>query len=381
LDQKIYYCHPNDVLIAEVATCKRFAGKSDEDKTWTLSQDKRRNDILTIKFPSGDNCGNGNFFETTVELTCDRKANVPVLTNNKSFDPKKCKNVIKMRSKHACSQGRFTAWWNQFGVPKQGLAGILIVIGLYFIIFGVYCWKTNSVLINCAILGLILYSFLTLFVKINLGVCMILGIAIAFIAFSFESFNAVILGIVVGYLFGSLLYNLLIKAIPMNPQALYWTTLITCILFISIAGGFMKAYMVCLATSLVGSYAFVRGISVYAGGYPDETYVMILINKGEYSQFGRVFGPKIYGYIGGIFVLTGIGFWIQSYMVPENKENTEKAPENNAEKKNETENKAGENKTENNATVGQQPTAANEPNTNNEANKEADPNQAGNEPK
>ena len=180
------------------------------------------------------------------------------------------------------------------------------------------CWKTNSILINCAILGLILYSFLSLFVKINLGLCMILGIAIAFIAFSFESFNAVILGVVVGYLFGSLLYNLLVKVVAgVNPQALYWTTLVTCILFISIAGGFMKAYMVVLATSLVGSYAFVRGISVYAGGYPDETYVMTLINKGEYDQFGRVFGPMIYVYIGGIFIMTGIGFFIQSFMVPE----------------------------------------------------------------
>jgi tetrahydromethanopterin S-methyltransferase subunit C len=87
---------------------------------------------------------------------------------------------------------------------------------------------------------------------------MILGVAIAFIAFSFESFNAVILGVVVGYLFGSLLYNLLVKVVHINPQALYWSTLFTCIIGISIAGGFMDAYMVCLATSLVGAYAFVR---------------------------------------------------------------------------------------------------------------------------
>ena len=146
---------------------------------------------------------------------------------------------------------------------------------------------------------------------------MIIGVGIAFIALTFEAFNSVILGVVVGYLFGSLLYNLLVKVIHINPQALYWGTLISCILFVSIAGGFMKAYMVCLATSLVGSYALVRGISVFAGGYPDETYVMMLINKGEYSQFGRVFGPMIYMYIGGISFLTAIGFWIQTYMMPQ----------------------------------------------------------------
>jgi hypothetical protein len=332
-------CNQNDVLIADPKTCKKLSGKGDQEKTWHLEQDKKKKtSVLTVTFPSGDSCAPGKNFQTSVELTCDKKANVPKITNDKTFDQTKCVNVIKMTSKYACTTGRFSAWWNQFGIPKQGLAGILIAIGLYFIIFGVYNWKTNSILINCAILGLILYSFLTLFTKVNLGICMIAGIGIAFIAFSFEAFNAVILGIVVGYLFGSLLYNMLVKVIHVNPQALYWSTLITCILFISIAGGFMKAYMVCLATSLVGSYALVRGISVYAGGYPDETYVMLLLNKGEYTQFGRVFGPKIYLYIGGIFFLTAIGFWIQSCMVPpatpeEKKE--EKKDDANTEKKDE----------------------------------------------
>jgi hypothetical protein len=93
-------CHPNDVLIAEPTACRKFAGKADEEKTWTLSKDKSKNDVLSVRFPPGDSCGNGNFYETTVELTCDRKINVPVISNNKSFDQKKCQNVIRMRSKH-----------------------------------------------------------------------------------------------------------------------------------------------------------------------------------------------------------------------------------------------------------------------------------------
>ena len=179
-----------------------------------------------------------------------------------------------------------------------------------------------------------MYSFISIFAKVNLALCMVLGIVIALVALTYEAFNAVILGVVVGYLFGSLTYNLLIKVVVgVNPQVLYWSTLITFILFISIAGGFMKAYMVVLATSLVGSYAIVRGISVYAGGYPDETYVMLLLNKGEYLQFGRVFGPMIFVYVGGIFFLTSIGFCIQSFMVPAEKpaEEVKNADNNNSE--------------------------------------------------
>jgi hypothetical protein len=331
-------CSPNDVLMAHSATqsCKKFAGKADQEKSWSLTESKTtKRTVLTVKLPLGETCAPGKQYQTSIEMTCDPKVNVPKITNDKTFDDTQCENVVKMTSKYACSSGKFSAWWNQFGMPKQALAGLLIAIGLYFIIFGVMFWKTNSSLINCAILGLILYSFLTLFFKVNLGICMICGIAIAIVAMNFPSFNGVLLGVVVGYLFGSLAYNLLVKAIPINPQALYWGMLVFFILLVSIAGGFMKSYMVCLATSLVGSYALIRGVSVYAGGYPDETYVMMLINNGEYTQFGRIFGPKIYAYIGGIFVLTAIGFWIQSYCVPKEEEKVEENKEATTEKKEE----------------------------------------------
>ena len=87
---------------------------------------------------------------------------------------------------------------------------------------------------------------------------MIIGIMIAFAVFSFKSLNGVTLGIVVGYLFGNLFYNILVKLIPTNPQILYWSVVIFFILLVSIAGGLMEDYMVCLATSLVGAYSLVR---------------------------------------------------------------------------------------------------------------------------
>ena len=86
----------------------------------------------------------------------------------------------------------------------------------------------------------------------------------------------------------------------------------------------MKTYMVCLATALVGAYALVRvlllltkGVSIFSGGYPDETYVMRLINSKEYQQFARIYGAQIYGYLLAIVLLTAAGMWFQSYFVPE----------------------------------------------------------------
>ena len=166
--------------------------------------------------------------------------------------------MVKFQVKSACDSEKFRAWWNQFGINKKGVAVILIVIGIYFIVFGAYFSKTNSLIISCSILGLILYSFFNIFFKINLMICFLLGIALAISVIYFETANGIVLGIIVGYLFGNLIYNFLMKIIIIDPQTLYWTTIVSCILVISIAGGFMKTYMVCLATAIVGAYALIR---------------------------------------------------------------------------------------------------------------------------
>jgi len=302
-------------LVVSRERCHRYAGSAYEEKTWTFDE---RTKTINIEFPEGDVCERRGDqiikYKTQFLITCDKNESFKV-TNAKVFNPRHCYNSIKVLSKYGCSTGKFQAWWNQFGIPKQAVAAILIIIGLYFLILGNFFKIANSIIINSAILGLILYSFINLFTVMNLSLCMLMGIALALAFAWFESVNAVLLGVVVGYLFGSLFYNLEVKMVQVNPQALYWGTIVICIIIISVAGGFMKDYMVCLATGMVGAYAFVRGISVFAGGYPDETYVMMLIQKGEYTQFGRVFGPMIYLYIGGIFLLTLIGFWTQSLFV------------------------------------------------------------------
>ena len=93
-------CSEDDVLMADQTICKKFAGKADKEKTWTLEIDKKtKRTTVSLKFPPGDSCGGGKYFQTTVRLTCDPKATVPRITNDKTFDPKKCNNVINISSK------------------------------------------------------------------------------------------------------------------------------------------------------------------------------------------------------------------------------------------------------------------------------------------
>lgn len=91
-------CRENDALAVTTGNCKRYAGKSDEEKVWTLSTVKNEK-VITVKYPPGDTCAPNKRYQTTIELTCDPKVNEVKVTNGKDFDFAKCENTIKMRSK------------------------------------------------------------------------------------------------------------------------------------------------------------------------------------------------------------------------------------------------------------------------------------------
>jgi hypothetical protein len=59
-------------------------------------------------------------------------------------------------------------------------------------------------------------------------------------------------------------------------------------------------HAIILATSLVGSYFFVRGISLYAGGFPNEYLLMKQIKNGVIESEPWTF----YVYMGSILVAT-----------------------------------------------------------------------------
>jgi len=62
-------------------------------------------------------------------------------------------------------------------------------------------------------------------------------------------------------------------------------------------------------TSFAGSYFIIRGISLYAGGFPNEVDLSNDISSGgvDWNSFNKAF----YGYLAGIVVLTGLSFYFQ----------------------------------------------------------------------
>lgn len=75
-------------------------------------------------------------------------------------------------------------------------------------------------------------------------------------------------------------------------------------------------HILIISTSLIGSYAFVRGISFYAGKYPNEFTLAELIQSGLYNEIDPVF----YAYFAAIIIMFVLSALVQLKIRQKDKE-------------------------------------------------------------
>ena len=99
-----------------------------------------------------------------------------------------------------------------------------------------------------------------------------IGAGTGFLLYKAEKVGACVLGAVAGVFLGINIYNLFLFSLNN-----FWLLLLLIIL--GAVGGVYAAsklhdILLIVSTSLIGSYALVRGISVFAGGFPNEVAIM-----------------------------------------------------------------------------------------------------------
>ena len=92
---------------------------------------------------------------------------------------------------------------------------------------------------------------------------------------------------------------------------------------------FFKKFIVIFATSLIGSYCIVRGISLFAGKFPDEITVIDLRSRGETEQLKALLTWQVYVYLAAIGLCTIISMIIQYKTYKEDGETVEGAKDAN----------------------------------------------------
>lgn len=89
--------------------------------------------------------------------------------------------------------------------------------------------------------------------------------------------------------------------------AVLWFMNIFCAIVASVAAWKFFDKGIIFATSLIGSFFIMRGIGMYAGGFPNEYILMAMIRAGVMNYIPSIF----YAYLAGIIVLTAIASFAQ----------------------------------------------------------------------
>lgn len=93
-----------------------------------------------------------------------------------------------------------------------------------------------------------------------------------------------ILGGVAGFFAGGIIFNVFMVEWVTSIAALWCTIVFTAMIGVCLTYYF-KENIVILSTSFIGSYLFIRGISIFIGGYPSEyeLYTEMSTGTAEFS--------------------------------------------------------------------------------------------------
>ena len=72
-----------------------------------------------------------------------------------------------------------------------------------------------------------------------------------------------------------------------------------------------KKMIIIVATSIIGAYIFIRGISLFGGGFPSEIQIMDLNREGESEQLKNLLTWQVYVYLSAMVVVAGLSIFAQ----------------------------------------------------------------------
>ena len=222
--------------------------------------------------------------------------------------------ILSIQSKEACVKVDFYFIFKFIEDYKVLFVIILMAFGLFNCIFGQKFAKYTAFLLCVFIITILVLVFSQyvlpsgcaewiIWVMFALGI--ILGCTAGYFTFKYhEKVLALLTGGVSGFFIGQFLYNLFGNQIPANGIVINIVFVIVSIGVMIAIAFFFKKFIVIFATSFIGAYCFIRGISLFAGGFPDEITVMDLRGEGETEQLKELLTWRVYVYLAAIVVAT-----------------------------------------------------------------------------
>lgn len=247
-------------------------------------------------------------------MLCDKSLDTPVIETIKDLAGD-CNYQTTFQGKAACPSFDFSTIWDFFEQNTWLWSTLLIVAGAFVCLLGRLMFKTTIFLATTfAVICGILLIFYSTFLKDTtedwvawtvLGVSIIIGIIAGFFMMKLERVGAALLAGWGGFMIGALINEMALYKV--GSSVLFWVVCIGCAAVCAILTFCIFNHVIILMTAFAGAYSFWRGISLFAGGFPNEFTLAQEIEEGAVTSITGWF----YAYMVAILITFAAGAAIQ----------------------------------------------------------------------
>lgn len=318
------HCHGNETL-ATISdkdgdfnqTCSTLTEAAGKGETVTLVEtDNEKDEHLILAYSNGTECPleDEASYGITFEVFCDNEAeDVKYSLNTERTNA--CRKFVDVHHKSGCKKGDLNGLWRFVESNAWIFAIVFMVVGAFSLVLGLKLIRPTLFIFGTfSTVALILFLFYVLILPNNvkewvgwviLSVSVLLGLIVGFFASKLIRVGVFVLGVWGGIGIALILNNTVFYKI--NSVAVLWVMIAVFGLVLGILSFVWFDYIVIICTSILGGYLFIRGISLFAGGYPNEFTVYERIRDGDMSAVPGTF----YAYLAGIVILIAMGLYAQ----------------------------------------------------------------------
>ncbi len=176
------------------------------------------------------------------------------------------------------SLGRLWIFFNDY----QIVFGVLLVaVGGYLLIYGGKYHEQTMFLFGEIVVStfflLVLFAFVyppnspEWMIWLNILICLGLGALAGKVTQKYARFGVLLIGAIIGVMVGTVLFSGIVsKLATANPMLWLWFTIILSCVGVGYLSITYFDYAVIAGSSVIGAYIFIRGVSIFLGGFPNE---------------------------------------------------------------------------------------------------------------
>jgi hypothetical protein len=272
---------------------------------------------LTLYYEgSSDTCREGVNYKMNLNLYCDDSHERDMDNNDLSgiqfvsYNDVLCEYTVQAKSAHACYVFSLNALFRYITKYYIIFGIVMIIVGFFIGLFGKALVKPTICVVGT--LAFVLVSALTIFTLafdrdssqvaewVVFGICVVVGIFIGLLLAYLTRFGIAVLAAWGGVTVALMLYSSFLYQWDNDKRVLFWLFVVAVGVATGLIGFALFNHAIIISTSLIGSYLIIRGISLFAGGFPNEALIIEQIKNGQTPQFDNAF----WGYLAGFIVLT-----------------------------------------------------------------------------